>query len=66
MLGLGTQELLIILMSIMIIFGARKLLQVDDALGKGLRIFRNGINDEEKTIALESSTSSADESQAER
>lgn len=45
MFGLGTQELLIILVLVMIIFGAGKLPQVGGALGKGLRNFKKGVND---------------------
>lgn len=50
MFGLGTQELLIILVLVMIIFGAGKLPQVGSALGKGLRNFKKGINDSEEDI----------------
>ncbi|MBW6509137.1 MAG: twin-arginine translocase TatA/TatE family subunit [Desulfuromonadales bacterium] len=50
MFGLGTQELLIILVLVMIIFGAGKLPQVGSALGKGLRNFKKGINDSEENI----------------
>jgi sec-independent protein translocase protein TatA len=47
MFGLGTQELLIILALVMIVFGAGKLPQVGSALGKGLRNFKQGVNEEE-------------------
>ncbi len=50
MFGLGTQELLIILVLVMIIFGAGKLPQVGGALGKGLRNFKKGVNDAEEEI----------------
>ena len=50
MFGLGTQELLIILVLVMIIFGAGKLPQVGSALGKGLRNFKKGMNDGEEDI----------------
>lgn len=50
MFGLGTQELLIILVLVMIIFGAGKLPQVGSSLGKGLRNFKKGINDGEEDI----------------
>ncbi len=50
MFGLGTQELLIILVLVMIIFGAGKLPQVGSALGKGLRNFKKGVNDAEEEI----------------
>jgi len=45
MFGLGTQELLIILVLVMIVFGAGKLPQVGGALGKGLRNFKKGVKD---------------------
>jgi len=45
MFGLGTQELLIILVLVMIVFGAGKLPQVGSSLGKGLRNFKKGMND---------------------
>ncbi|MCW8858606.1 MAG: twin-arginine translocase TatA/TatE family subunit [Deltaproteobacteria bacterium] len=50
MFGLGTQELLIILVLVMIIFGAGKLPQVGAALGKGLRNFKKGVNESEEEI----------------
>lgn len=50
MFGLGTQELLIILVLVMIIFGAGKLPQVGGALGKGLRNFKKGVNDANEEI----------------
>ncbi len=50
MFGLGTQELLIILVLVMIVFGAGKLPQVGGALGKGLRNFKKGMNDTEEEI----------------
>lgn len=48
MFGLGTQELLIILVLVMIIFGAGKLPQVGSALGKGLRNFKKGVNESDQ------------------
>ena len=50
MFGLGTQELLIILVLVMIIFGAGKLPQVGSSLGKGLRNFKKGMSDAEEEI----------------
>ena len=45
MFGLGTQELIIILVLVLIVFGAGKLPQVGGALGKGLRNFKAGIKE---------------------
>jgi sec-independent protein translocase protein TatA len=49
MFGLGTQELIIILVLVLIIFGAGKLPQIGGALGKGLRNFKEGVKDAEET-----------------
>ena len=48
MFGLGTTELIIILVLVMIIFGAGKLPQVGGALGKGLRNFKDGVKEGEE------------------
>ncbi len=45
MFGLGFPELLIILVIILVIFGAGKLPQVGEALGKGLGKFRSAMDD---------------------
>ncbi len=45
MFGLGTQELLIILVLVMVIFGAGKIPQVGEALGKGIRNFKKGVSE---------------------
>ncbi len=50
MFGLGTQELLIILVLVMIVFGAGKLPQVGGALGKGLRNFKKGVKEADDDI----------------
>lgn len=46
MFGLGTQELVIILVLVLVVFGAGKLPQVGGALGKGIRNFKSGLNEE--------------------
>lgn len=46
MFGLGTSEMLIILVLVLIVFGAGKLPQVGSALGSGLRNFKKGLKDE--------------------
>ncbi|MBE0597002.1 MAG: twin-arginine translocase TatA/TatE family subunit [Desulfuromonadales bacterium] len=47
MFGLGTTELIIILVLVLIIFGAGKLPEIGGALGKGIRSFRKGQQDNE-------------------
>lgn len=48
MFGLGTSELMIILVLVLVIFGAGKLPQVGASLGKGIRSFKDGLSGEEK------------------
>lgn len=45
MFGLGTSELIIILVLVLIIFGAGKLPQVGKSLGQGMRNFKDGMKD---------------------
>lgn len=45
MFGLGTTELMLILVLVLIIFGAGKLPQVGKSLGEGLRNFKDGMKD---------------------
>jgi len=49
--GLGMPELLVILVIVLIIFGANKLPQIGEGLGKGIRNFKKGIKKEEIDIA---------------
>jgi sec-independent protein translocase protein TatA len=53
MFGLGTQELIIILVLVLIIFGAGKLPQVGGAIGKGLRNFKEGMKEGEGEADVE-------------
>lgn len=43
MFGLGTQEMLIIAVLVMVVFGAGKLPQIGSSLGKGIRNFKQGV-----------------------
>lgn len=47
MFGLGSQELLIILAIVVVLFGAKRLPQLGAGLGKGIKNFKKGINSEE-------------------
>ena len=48
MFGIGMLELVIILVIIMIIFGANKLPQMGAGLAKGIRNFKKGIDGKEE------------------
>jgi sec-independent protein translocase protein TatA len=45
MFGLGIWELLIILVIVVVIFGATRLPQIGQGLGEGIKNFRTGIKD---------------------
>jgi len=66
MFGLGTQELLIILVLVMVIFGAGKLPQVGEALGKGIRNFKKGVNDAQELGLTDLDDEKKPESSSER
>jgi sec-independent protein translocase protein TatA len=46
--GIGIPELLVILVIVLIIFGANKLPQIGEGLGKGIRNFKKGVKDKEE------------------
>ncbi len=45
MFGIGTQELLIIFILILIIFGAKRLPALGSGLGKAIRNFKQGVSE---------------------
>jgi len=55
MFGLGIQELLIIFVIIMVLFGAKKLPEMGKGLGKGIREFKrateNATADDDEEVA---------------
>ena len=48
--GLGTSELIIILVLALLVFGARRLPEIGSSLGKGIREFRRSMREVERTI----------------
>ena len=45
MLGLGTQELIIIFMIIMVLFGARRLPEIGSGIGKAIKNFKKATSE---------------------
>jgi TatA/E family protein of Tat protein translocase len=50
--GLGVPELVIILVVVLIFFGAGKLPQVLSQMGKGVKEFKKGMNDKDDDLLL--------------
>ncbi len=49
-LGIGTQELLIICVIVLLLFGGKKIPELMKGLGKGVKSFKDGMNDVENTL----------------
>ena len=61
MFGLGTGEILIILLIILLLFGAKKLPELAKGLGKGINEFKKASNEIKKEVQ-EASDSKEDKS----
>jgi sec-independent protein translocase protein TatA len=53
MFGLGMPELIIILVIIVIIFGAGKLPEIGSGIGKGIRNFKDATKKEDETKSID-------------
>lgn len=49
-LGIGTQELLIICVIVLLLFGGKKIPELMKGLGKGVKSFKDEMNDVESTL----------------
>ncbi len=58
MFGLGTQELLVILLIVVIIFGANKIPQLGKGLGEGIKNFKNAMKAGQEENSKEEKTKS--------
>lgn len=65
MFGLGTTELILILVIVMVLFGAKKLPALGEGLAKGIKSFRTNISMDDKDKKSEKETIDAEVSSAE-
>jgi sec-independent protein translocase protein TatA len=55
--GIGMTELIVILVIVLIIFGAKKLPQIGEGLGKGIRNFKKAMKEKEEIVHKEHESS---------
>jgi sec-independent protein translocase protein TatA len=55
--GIGMTELIVILVIVLIIFGAKKLPQIGEGLGKGIRNFKKATKEKEEIVHKEHESS---------
>ena len=48
-MGIGITELLVILLVVLLLFGAKKIPEIGKSLGKGLKEFKKSLNETGKT-----------------
>lgn len=59
---IGIEELLVILIVVLLVFGASKLPQIGEDLGKAVRKFRQALSGEEDRIKAQTNTTEAQNS----
>lgn len=52
MFGIGTQEIFLIVLVVLLFFGGKKIPELMKGLGKGVRSFKDGMNNIEKDIVV--------------
>ena len=52
MFGIGTQEILLIVLVVLLFFGGKKIPELMKGLGKGVRLVKDGMNNIEKDIVV--------------
>lgn len=64
--GLGMQEVLLIALVVLLFFGGKKIPELMNGLGKGVRSFKEGMNDIKKDIEGEPSADKQEEKKEEK
>ena len=67
MLGLGTQELIIIFLIVMVLFGASRLPEIGSGIGKAIKNFKKGISEpDEIDVTPKKSADSTDSTETDK
>jgi sec-independent protein translocase protein TatA len=62
--NLGFPELLIIMVVILLLFGAKRIPEIAGSMGKGIREFKKNINDATREVTADTSRPSLEDTQA--
>ena len=58
MFGIGTQEIIFIILIVLLFFGGKKIPELMKGIGKGVRSFKEGMNGIEKELDMKEYNSS--------
>ena len=58
MFGIGTQEIIFIILIVLLSFGGKKIPELMKGIGKGVRSFKEGMNGIEKELDVKENNSS--------
>lgn len=64
MFGLSTTELIVIVLIILLLFGGKKIPELMKGLGKGVKNFKEGLNEVEKDLNIDDTPADNVKSQA--
>lgn len=59
--GIGMQELLIIFLVVLLLFGAKRIPDIASGLGRGIRDFKKALKDTKDEISVDSSSDNKDD-----
>lgn len=66
MFGIGMQELLIILVIVLVLFGAKKLPEIGGGMGRAIRNFKRAVSEPDQVDITPGSTDASKQSEKER
>ncbi len=66
MFGLSTTELIVIVLIILLLFGGKKIPELMKGLGKGVKSFKEGMNEVENDLKIDDDRSSATSKSADK